>query len=579
MSQCSLFARTTERHGWADDLFAETDPDGLRYYQREAVDRIWAKWFKEDLRSLMLLMATGLGKTQVAGAVARRWIDEKRGPVLMLAHRDELVQQARDKLEAMTGLLVEVEQAEWTASHRAQVVVGSTQSVMQKRRLEMMGSDRFSLLIPDEFHHYVSPSFKRPLEWFAGAKILGPTATPDRGDEKALGQICDEVAYAMDIEDGIDAGYLVPIRGQQVLLADLNLDLIGKSAGDLAASQLDEAMVKNVEGIVREVLRLEPNRQAICFFPGVKTAEFACAKFNELDPGSACFISGATEEMERKRTVADFKAGRFKRLTNCQVATEGYDVPAVSLIVQARPTLSRAFYAQTTGRGTRVLPGVIDHLEGRQEAAARRAAVAASAKPNMMILDFVGNSSKHALCSAEDVLGGNYSEAEVERAKKKRKPGADVQQSLRDARKELQELARAARVSVKSQVRPFDPFLVMGLEVDEETRYASRFGGKPASPQQIAYLQSRKVPDEDLEGLSFKAASRLMTKMHERQKKGLCTYPMLRQLQRFGVTDMDITFERAGAVMSYLNTKGWSNVDPQALNEILYHRRESGEEG
>lgn len=579
MSQLSLYGEMAPAVDWLDELFAERDPDGLRYYQREAVERVFAKL--RAVESTLAVMATGLGKTQVFCAAARQWIAEKRGAVLVVAHRDELVQQARERLEKMTGLLVEVEQGEWTASSRAQLVVGSTDSVKQKKRLERMGKDRFQLVIPDEAHHYVSPTYRRVLEWF-NAKKFGVTATPDRGDEKALGQVFDEVAFVMDIENGIDAGYLVPIRGQQVMLSDLNLDLIGKSAGDLAASQLDEAMTKNVAAIVSETMRLEPHRQAIGFFPGVKTAEFACAKFNELEPGSTCFISGSTEEMERKRTVADFRAGRFKRLMNCQVATEGFDVPTVSLILQARPTLSRAFYAQTTGRGTRVLPGVVDHLEGKEGAEARRAAIALSAKPDMHILDFVGNSSKHSLQGAEDLLGGNYSEEEVALAKKKRAPGGDVQRALRDARKELDELARAAKVSHKAAVRPFDPFLVCGIPMDEDTRLAARFGGKPATVTQIAFLQRKGVPDEDLQGLSMKAATRLVKSLHDRQESGQCTYKQLRRLQQFGITEQDVSFERANAAITYIVGKNWGKggqvVDPHVLNEIIHHRRQAGED-
>lgn len=574
MSQLSIFQPS--QGDWLDDLFSAEDPDGLRYYQREAYDSIYERL--QHVNSVLLVMATGLGKTQVFSAVAKHWKD---GPVLCMAHRDELVTQARDRLEQMTGLLVEVEQGDNHASNRAQIVVGSVQSIMQPKRLAGMGKDRFSLVVADEGHHYVSRTWRRPLEFFSSSKKLLVTATPDRGDEKALGQICDEVAYVFDIEQGINAGYLVPIHGKEVILSELNLDGIDKSKGDLNQGQLDEEVLKVCEGVVRGTLDYEPNRQGVAFFPGVKSAEYAAAKFNELRPGSACFISGATDEDERRMLVKDFKAGRYQYLCNCAVAIEGFDAPSASLIIQATPTLSRARYTQMVGRGTRVLPGSVEHILGAEGAAERRAAIARSSKPDMVVLDFVGNGSKHSLCSLEDALGGNYTPEEVALAKKERKKGKGALQSLQEARAALIELARKAKVTVKMTSRPFDPFNVCGVVVSDQDRYAVRFGGKPAPPQLLQLLQMKGVPDEDLDGLSLKAARKLMDNLNDRRDKGLCTYKQLRQLSVRGITDKAITFDAARRGLDYLSSQGWGKAatyDPAKLNEALYRQRQAGED-
>lgn len=574
--QFSLFDRPNHFSEWYDALPTEGDPDGARYYQREAFDAVGAGWAR--VRSQLVVKATGLGKTFLAGMVIKHWTG---GDILFLAHRDELIRQAENELLRMLGEQVAIEKADEVSSVRSRIVVGSVQS-MNKKRLDRLGTNRFGLVIVDEAHHAVAKSYRTVLDWFKEAKVLGITATPDRGDEKALGKVFDEVAYVMDISDGVDAGFLVPIHGNEVILKDIHLDRVKKTAGDLNIGELDEQMLKSAEGVVNKTLELEGHRQAICFFPGVRSAEFAAAKFNAVNPDSARFISGSTDPDERAGIVAAFKQGRFRYLCNCQVATEGFDAPGASLIVLARPTLSRSLYAQMIGRGTRVLPGTVDHIHGKALALERREAIAKSKKPNMVILDFVGASTKHALMTAVDVLGGNYSEAEVKLAKKKAKSGGDAREALEQARRELHALANATKAKVTATVRPFDPFRVLGLSIDDEDRYASRFGGKPASTVQAAKLAAWGVPQAELNGLSTKAASKLIDRCLDRARKGLATYKMMRQLQRFGVTALDVPFARAKAGINYIESKGWGDrgtVDPNVLHDIINHRREAGEEG
>ncbi len=564
-----------DRPNWWDLLPEgdDADPDRLYWYQREAYDAINAKFAEHQ--SLLCMMATGLGKTRVFGTVAKH----HDGPVLTLCHRDELVQQARAAIESITGEMVEVEQGEWKASRRTRLVVGSVQS-FHKRRLETMAKDRYSLVIFDECHRALAETFRRAFEFF-DAKRLGVTATPDRGDEKALGEIFDEVAYSMDIEDGIRAGYLVPIRGTEVILEKLDLDSIGKSKGDLAQGELDSEMAKVVDAVCQKTLELAGDRRTIAFFPGVKSAELAMMKLSERRPGSACFVCATTTELDRRALVRDFKQGRYQFFVNVDIASEGFDCPEVSCIANAAPTLSRARYAQRAGRGTRVLPGLVEKIRGKEGAPERRAAVASSRKPDMLLLDFVGDSVKHSLVAPEDLLGGNYTEAEVKKAKslRKKEGGGNVQELLEKARAELNRLAQV-RVIAQAKIRPYDPFAVMGIDVRDDARY-ERFGVRAATPGQLSALANIGVPQEELNQLSRRAASALLDEMGQRRKKGLCTYKQLRTLQKFGVTDRNITFERANAAMTYLSQKEWGQrgrIDGHVLNEIIHHRRDPGEE-
>lgn len=567
------------------------DKYGLRYYQEECVDAIEEllgvmdpfAGAASDTRSCLAVLATGLGKTQIFSAVA----GQTNGRVLILAHRDELVQQAKERLEKMTGEEVEVEQAQWRSS-RARIVVGSVQTVMREDRLEEFRKDDFELVVVDEAHHYVAKSYRKPLEYF-DAKVLGVTATPDRADDKALGRIFDEVAYSMDIADGIGQGWLVPVKGEEVIIDDVDLDSVDVNKGDFVIKQLDEAMLAGAEAVVRETLKRVPDRQGVVFAPGVKSAQYMAEKFNELKPMSARSVDQSTPKDKRRMIFSDFRAGRIQYLCNCMIATEGFDAPATSVIIQARPTKSRSLYAQMIGRGTRILPELLEDwrgtMERKDQAAGRRADIRASAKPDCLVLDFVGNNTKHKLITTVDVLGGNYSDAEVERAKKTAKESGgevDPQQALDAAREELKALAKAVKAKVKSRTRSFNPFDVLHIDQEAAQRYVGRFGYKPVSEGQYAALKNNGVSDDELDGMSRREASKLLNSIFKRRELGLASMKQLKVLQRAGMTDINITFENASRGIDYLKRNDWgrsSDFSPAELHRIVGSRREPGEEG
>jgi superfamily II DNA or RNA helicase len=557
-------------------LFRQESPGiQLRYYQRDALDRVMSGIASGE-HSQLVVMATGLGKTVVFAGL----IQQFPGNVLVVAHRDELIGQAARHIEAATGEPVEIEQAGWE-SYKARIVVGSVQSLRRPRRLERLGKDRFQLVIVDEAHHATAPSYRTVMDWFS-CPVVGFTATPDRGDEKALGKVFDSVAYAMDIQDGIEQGWLVPFEGHRIVLDDIKLDNISKTAGDLAAYELDEAMVASVKGIVHESVRLAPDRQGIAFFPGVKSAELAMLEFNTVRSDMACFISGETDPEERKQIVKDFRRGRYQILSNCQVATEGFDVPEASLIIQGRPTLSRSLYTQMIGRGGRPLAGTVDPYPEPFAAATRRSAIQGSLKPNCLILDCVGNSTRHSLIGPEDALGGNFDPDVVELAKKKAKQnGGDPLKALKSAQAEIKAMMQQTKATVKATVSRFDPFAVLGVSFTDEDRYAQRFGLKPATENQRAVLIKRGMTDKDMEGLSKSAASRLLDEMSKRQHVGLASFKQVRTLEKFGLQSAKTaTFERASAGLTYIAQQGWGKggIDPKKLWSLVLGPRQSGDE-
>lgn len=528
----------------------------LRGYQEEAVAAILKSLETND--STLLVMATGLGKTQVGSSVANHFLP---GRVLWLSHRKELVQQGADRLQLVTGERVDIEMAELWASNRARVVSASLDTI--RSRLDRWPSDHFSLIVFDEFHHAVAKSYKKVWEHFK-CKKLGMTATPDRGDEKALGQLTSDVAGVWDIVDGISGGYLVPIVGKTVSVQEIDLSHVSKTAGDLAIGELDDEMVKHIEGIVQKTLELEPSRQGIWFFPGVKSAELACDRINAL--GHSCaFVSGETPREEREDIMKGFKSGRYSHLTNCQVATEGFDAPNADMVVIGRPTLSRALYAQMVGRGLRVLPGTVDGVDG---AVQRTAAVSASAKPNCAVIDFAGNAGRHTLITPEDLLGGDYSEEEVKLAKEKAKetPGQDVLESLAQARRELKAMMAKIQSKVKAQVHTFSPFETFGIKL-EDSQKLSRFS-QPASKAQIEHLVKFGMKPEELKDISKVAASKLINNCHVRMNLGLASYKQLQLLRKHGVDQKNLSFKTASKIITYISSSNW-RPDPAVLQQMV----------
>jgi len=199
----------------------------LRPYQNEAVASVEAE-FTHGVRSTLIVLATGCGKTIVFSHLAAREV-RRGGRVLILAHRGELLTQAIDKLRAATGIEAGLEKAEETSDVGFDelpytVVVGSVQSMKSQKRLARFAPDEFSLIVIDECHHALTGTYRAVIDHFPKARLLGVTATPDRGDLRSLSEVFETIAYEYSIVDAIKGGYLSPVFVQTV---PLRIDLSG----------------------------------------------------------------------------------------------------------------------------------------------------------------------------------------------------------------------------------------------------------------------------------------------------------------------------------------------------------------
>jgi superfamily II DNA or RNA helicase len=546
----------------------------LRPYQQLAVDSIESGW--DTNSSQLLVLPTGTGKTVVFTHLVDR---NAYGRTLILAHREELIWQAAAKVEVITGTKPSIEMANHHADEgffrRSKVVVSSVQTQNASNRLLKFDPTQFSMVIIDEAHHAPAKSYRRIIDYYKknnpDVKVLGVTATPDRADEKALGMIFDEVAYEYKIHDAITDGWLVPVKQRSVIVSSLDYSGIKTTAGDLNGKQLAAVMEyeKNLHGIATPTLEIIGDRKTLVFAASVAHAERLCEIFNRHKFGSSEWVCGKTHKDARRETLRRFAEGKTKILVNVGCFTEGFDEPTVEVIVLARPTKSRALFAQMVGRGTRTLPHIVDGLETPEE---RRNAIAASGKPCLEIVDFVGNSGRHKLIHTANLLGGVYSEEEIVRAKEvlaNTDESKDVDEALQQAREELKELAeqikkkeekeqarrRGLRAKVKWKSRTSDPFADIGMKpVDRVSTWGQ--SNKPCSDRLIAGLKRFGVEGADAAMMSSSEGSALIGKLIERSKTGKATYKQAKLLRRFGYSP-DITMEEASKIIDAVAVNGW----------------------
>ena len=538
----------------------------LRPYQADAVAGI-REALKEH-RSTLIVMPTGVGKTVVFASI----VGETKGRVMVIAHRAELIAQAVQKIGLVTGEGCDVEMGEYWASeggfHEARVIVSSVQTQNSGRngdgRMTRFSPFDFDLLIIDEAHHATAKTYRKTIEYYKQnptLRVLGVTATPDRADKEALGKVFESVAFDYEIVNAVHDGWLVPIHQKAVYVEGLDYSGIRTTAGDLNGADLARVMEYEnaLHGIAYPTLEIIGDRKTLVFAASVAHAERLAEIFNRHRPDCARFVCCKTPRDERAEMLVDYAAARFQILVNVGVATEGFDDPGIAVVVMGRPTKSRLLYTQMAGRGMRTLPGTVDD---RESSDARRAAVRASAKPFMEVVDFVGNSGRHKLMTSADILGGEYGGNVVDRAREKIRQRADdeardIEDILDEAAAELRrereaEAARRARLVAKAEytVSMIDPFDVLQLE-PQTARGWDR--AKRPLTKMIAFLEKAGVDPKDL---TFTKCSQLIGEIIERRNTGRCSYKQARLLSRYGYPS-SMTFEQASATIDAIARNGW----------------------
>ena len=330
-----------------------------RPYQDNAVRQVLSK-FRAGQREMLLHLPTGSGKTIIATLVIEKLLPKLgRGKVLFVAHRRELLDQTADKLNRhLPEVSVSIEQGERRASLDARIVLASIQSLT--RRKDAYPAEQFSLIIIDECHHALAPSWKAVIQYFHDSRashglLLGMTATPRRSDGRSAISVFKTVAYEISRPELQDLGYLVPIKYWAVK-ARLSLDQVKLSGSDFQVGSLSRVMnTPRVRGLTLAAWEAQGKGQkTIVFCASVPHAHQLAADFATLGHRTEV-IEGRTKD--RKELLRRYHWEDFDLLFNYGVLTEGFDEPGILCVLLARPTTSPLVYNQCLGRGLRPAPG------------------------------------------------------------------------------------------------------------------------------------------------------------------------------------------------------------------------------
>lgn len=511
----------------------------LRPYQQEAKDAIFCQW-DSGVNKTLLVLPTGCGKTIVFAKVSEDCV--RRGDrVLILAHRGELLDQAADKIHKSTGLGCAVEKAE--ASCRGswfRIVVGSVQTLMREKRLGQFPADYFHTIIIDEAHHCISDSYQRVLQHFPNAKVLGVTATPDRGDMRNLGQVFESLAYEYTLPKAIKGGYLSPIKAL-TLPVKIDMSGVGVQAGDFKAGEIGTALDPYLESIADEMQKYCKDRKTVVFLPLVKTSQ----KFRDMLNAhgfQAAEVNG--ESQDRAQVLSDFEAGHYNVLCNSMLLTEGWDCPSVDCIVVLRPTKVRSLYCQMVGRGTRLHPG----------------------KDHLLLLDFLWHTERHELCHPASLICDN--EEVAQKMTENMEYAAGCPMDLEEAEKTAAEdvvaqreeaLAKQLAEMKRRKKKLVDPLqFEMSIQAADLSGYVPAFGWEctPPSEKQIKALEKLGIMPDEIDNAG--KASKLIDRLDKRRMEGLTTPKQIRFLEGRGFQHVGTwQFDTAKKLIDRIAANGW----------------------
>lgn len=522
----------------------------LRPYQQEAKKHIFEEWKKGVMRTLLVL-PTGCGKTIVFAKVTEECV-RNGDRVLILAHRGELLEQAADKIAKSTGLGCATEKAEQTClGSFFRITIGSVQTLMREKRLKQFAPGYFDTIIIDEAHHCLADGYQRVLEYFSDAKVLGVTATPDRGDMRNLGEFFESLAYEYTLPKAIHAGYLSPIKA---LTLPLKMDLTGVSiqAGDFKASDIGTALDPYLYQIADEMAKYCTDRKTVVFLPLVKTSQKFCDILNKQG-FRAAEVNG--DSRDRAEILDAFEKDRYNVLCNSMLLTEGWDCPSVDCIVVLRPTKVRSLYSQMVGRGTRLYHG----------------------KDHLLLLDFLWHTERHELCHPSDLIctDAEVSKKMTENLMEKAGCAIDIEAAEKQASKDViaqreESLAKQLEEMRRRKKKFVDPLqFEMSIQAEDLSGYVPAFGWEmaPPSDKQKTTLEKFGILPDEIDNAG--KASKLLERLRKRRQEGLTTPKQIRLLESRGFQHVGTwKFETAKDLIDRIAANGWRV--PNGINPNEY---------
>jgi superfamily II DNA or RNA helicase len=445
-------------------------------HQAKYLDDIRAGWAEVDRQ--LVVSPTGSGKTAMFSWMAQEEAQED-GRTLVLVDQEELVWQAIDKLKQFGNVAAQAEKAEYRARLEVPAVVATVQTMVG--RLNKWPADHFTLVVADEADKSITPSWQTVLNHFdPHAKVCGFTATPWRTDQRNLGEYYQRKVEHENLFTLIDKGFLAPIK---VLMLPIKIDVsaVRTVGGDYDADELDNIIGPHLRKVAEAIRDHAGFRKTLVFLPLVRTAE----KFADIARGvglCAEYVHGKSED--REEILERFRRNEFDVLANSQLLTRGYDDPSIDCIVPVRPTKSTTLYHQIVGRGTRICK---PH------------------KRDLLLMDFLYQSSKHLVCRPANLIAATQAEAEAiteETVARAGMPGdvadgLDLQDVAQDAsakreealRKKLEEHKHKKAKAISAEEFAYEHGRMDVLEYEPLFAWERA----PVSPDQEKYLKRAKI--------------------------------------------------------------------------------------
>lgn len=521
----------------------------LRDYQKEAVNKILEHWTTN--KSGLLVQATGTGKTIVFSEVAKQ-ISDSGGRTLILAHRDELLNQAQEKIKLAQNITTGLEKAQ-IHSNGESIIVGSIQTLKNPNRLAVFNRNYFSHIIIDEAHHSTANQYRNVLNYFSNAKILGVTATPYRGDKEDLSTIYEKIVFEYALVEAINDGVLSPILFK-LIPVEINLNNVHQSMGDFVAKDVENALDPYLYEIARIMKTECRGRKTVVFLPLISTSQ----KFTEIlrDNGvNAVEINGNTPN--RLQVLKDFENGNIDVLCNSMLLTEGWDCPSLDCIVNLRPTRSETLYTQIIGRGTRKAPN----------------------KENLLVLDFLWQSEKYDLCKPSVLVAQNQEQEELINTYLEEDQEIDLTDALDRAKNDIitqRENSLAEKIERKRhrKTKLIDPVQYgLSIKAEDLINYTPQFMWEklPPTDKQLEVLKSSDVDITTIPNKGY--ASKLIDRLITRSKLNLSTPKQIRLLEQKGFKNVGLWKKKdASKVIGQIAKNHWQV--PYYINPRTYNPRE-----
>lgn len=330
----------------------------LRGYQINANNNTLRELTK--VNSVMLVAPTGSGKTVILGNFCRLAMKKEPEPypVLVLAHREELILQAQDKLFKQFGIYAGVIKSGVQSCFQLRVQIASVQTLVNRLNKTLFDP---KIIIIDEAHHATAETYRKIISFFPNAKLIGLTATPYRASGEGFTDIFKSLVMTTTVKYLEEIGFLVKARAFSYPLDNSKLDTVDIVKGDYDEKQIEKLMMEDqiIEDMVASYKERAWGKRAICFAVSIAHSKKIVARFNAEGIPAAHMDANSDN---RSAIIKRFDKGDILLLSNVGIATEGTDIPSIECVMIARATKSLALYLQICGRGSRLYPNKDEYI-------------------------------------------------------------------------------------------------------------------------------------------------------------------------------------------------------------------------